>query len=71
MPTLDDLLARWQEAPETPPEDICRLHPELLAELRDRIAILRQIERLADGGDAVPFLPTLPALPPARPPRDP
>jgi hypothetical protein len=61
QPILDDLLARWQEAPETSPEDICREHPELLAALRDRIAILKQIERLAAGGVAVPFVPRLPA----------
>jgi hypothetical protein len=62
QPIVDELLTRWQEAPHTPPEDLCREHPELLPVVRDRIGILKQIERLAAGDVAVPFVPYAPAL---------
>lgn len=58
-PILDDLLTRWQETPDHSPEEICQEHPELLLELRERIEILKQIERLAKTDVVVPCLPVL------------
>ena len=59
QPILDDLLTEWQEAPTRSAEELCHNHPELLPQLREQIAILEQIQRLAAGA-AVPFVPTLP-----------
>jgi serine/threonine protein kinase len=58
--TLNDLLDRWQEAfaagRDTPVDDLCPDHPDLAAELRRRITMLRRFHALADlpaeGGSA-------------------
>ena len=69
-PILDDLLTRWQEAPDRSPEDICKEHPELLLVLVNRIEILKRIERLAETDVVVPCVPVLPGRAGGPGPRD-
>jgi serine/threonine-protein kinase len=54
--SVSDLLARWAEArrrgQSVTAEDLCRDHPERLAELKQQIAVLEQIRPLLAGGGA-------------------
>ncbi len=50
LPSLDELLTRWQEAPHRSAEELCKEVPEL----RERIAILQRIQHLVELDAAVP-----------------